>query len=75
MNLEAQIQLITVPQEFTRLCNAVLEAEHGDDFLLIDDDQADRGNDGYLKSKKRLIAMHCFKRVQNQALEAEIERR
>jgi len=75
MNLEAQIQLITVPQEFTRLCNAVLEAEHGDDFLVIDDDQADRGNDGYLKSKKSLIAMHCFKRVQNQALETEIRKK
>lgn len=75
MNLEAQIQLITVPQEFTRLCNAVLEAEYGDDFLVIDDDQGDRGNDGYLKSKKSLIAMHCFKRIQNQALESEIRKK
>lgn len=75
MNLEAQIQLATVPQEFTRLCNAILEAEHGDDFLVIDDDQADRGNDGYLKSTKTLFAMHCFKRIQNQSLEAEIRRK
>lgn len=75
MTLEAQIQLVTVPQEFTRLCNAILEAMHGDDFLAIDDDQADRGNDGYLKSSKTLFAMHCFKRVQNQSLDAEISRK
>ncbi|HEX5928383.1 MAG TPA: hypothetical protein VFY48_03230 [Solirubrobacterales bacterium] len=75
MTLEAQIQLITVPQEFTRLCNAILEAKHGDDFLVIDDDQADRGNDGYLKSSKTLFAMHCFKRVQNQSLDSEIRRK
>ncbi|HEU4392107.1 MAG TPA: hypothetical protein VFR04_00570 [Solirubrobacterales bacterium] len=72
MTLEAQIQLITVPQEFARLCSAVLEAEHGNGFLVIDDDQADRGNDGYLKSEKTLFAMHCFKRVQNQSLETAI---
>ena len=72
MNLEAQISLITVPQEFMRLCNAVLAAQHGDDFLPIDDDTADRGNDGYLKSERRLFAAHCFKRVQNQSIEKDI---
>jgi hypothetical protein len=69
MSLRAQIELMTVPQEFTRLCNAVLIAEHGDDFLPIDDDRADRGNDGYLKSEQRMFAGHCFKRVQNQAID------
>jgi hypothetical protein len=48
MNLQAQIELITVPQDFSRLCNAVLRAEYGDNFLSIDDDRPDRGNDGYL---------------------------
>lgn len=72
MSLESQIQLITVPQEFSRLCNAVLDAECGSDFLPIDDDQGDRGNDGYLKSEKRMFAAHCFKRVQNQSIEAAI---
>src|ERR1700735_2277680 len=72
MNLPAQIGLITVPQEFTRLCNAILVAEHGDDYLPIDDDRSDRGNDGYLKSQKRLFAAHCFKRVQNQSIDADI---
>jgi hypothetical protein len=72
VNLQAQIELMTVPLDFTRLCNAVLQAEHGPDFLPIDDDRADRGNDGYLKSEKRMFAAHCFKRIQNQAIEKEI---
>jgi hypothetical protein len=75
MNLEAQIELITVPQEFTRLCNAVLAAEHGDDFLPIDDDRADYGNDGFVKSAKRVFAVHCFKRVQNQGIDTLIRRK
>ncbi|MFG2144326.1 hypothetical protein ACGFRG_09020 [Streptomyces sp. NPDC048696] len=72
MNPQAHIELITVPQDFTRLCNAVLQAEHGADFLPIDDDRADRGNDGYLKSEKRMFAAHCFKRIQNQRVDQEI---
>jgi hypothetical protein len=72
VDLEAQISLITNPQEFTRLCNAALSAEHGDDFLPIDDDRPDRGNDGFLKSEKRMYAAHCFKRVQNQSLDQAI---
>jgi hypothetical protein len=72
VNLHAQIGLITVPQEFTRLCNAILTAEYGDDYLPIDDDRADRGNDGYLKSEKRLFAAHCFKRIQNQGIDSAI---
>lgn len=75
MSLEAQISLMTVPQEFCRLCNAILRAEHGDDFLPIDDDQADAGNDGYLKSERRMFAMHCFKRPQNQGVEQAIRRK
>ncbi len=72
MILSAQVGLITVPQEFTRLCNALLAAEHADDYLPIDDDRSDRGNDGYLKSEKRLFAAHCFKRVQNQSIDGAI---
>lgn len=72
MNLQAQIELITVPQDFMRLCNAVLIAANKEDFLPIDDDRGDRGNDGYLKSEKRMFAAHCFKRIQNQKLDQEI---
>lgn len=75
MSLESQISLITVPQEFSRLCNAILRADHGDDFLPIDDDQPDAGNDGYLKSERRMYAMHCFKRAQNQGIEQLIRRK
>lgn len=75
MSLETQISLMTMPQEFARLCNAVLRAEHGDDFLPIDDDQADAGNDGFLKSQRRMFAMHCFKRAQNQSIEQLIRRK
>jgi hypothetical protein len=39
-----------------------MTVEYGDDFLPIDDDRADRGNDGYLKSEKRLFAAHCLQR-------------
>jgi len=72
MNLQQQIELINNPQDFTRLYNSVLTAEYGDDYLAISDDRADRGNDGYLKSEKRLFAGHCFKRVQNQGIEKDI---
>jgi hypothetical protein len=75
INLKAQIDLINVPQDFMRLCNAVLQADHGDDFLPIDDDRADRGNDGYLKSERRLFAAHCFKRIQNQSIDDAIKRK
>ena len=75
MSLEAQIQMVTVPQEFARLCNTALAAEYGDDFLPIDDDRPDRGNDGYLKSAKRIFAAHCFKRVQNQSIDQAIRRK
>lgn len=73
MSLQNQIGLINNPQEFTRLCNAVLEAEYGDDFLSIDDDRADGGNDGYIKSKHLVVAMHCFKRLQNKSIDASIK--
>src|ERR1700761_5333355 len=75
MNLEGQIELISIPQEFTRLCNAVLTAEFGEDFLPIDDDRADNGNDGYRTSTKQLFAAHCFKRLQKQSVTRDIRRK
>lgn len=75
MNLEGQIELISVPQEFTRLCNAVLAAEFGEDFLAIDDDRADNGNDGFRKSTKQIFAVHCFKRLPKQNFTQEIRRK
>jgi hypothetical protein len=59
VNLEDQIAQIINPQEFTRLCNAILTAEYGADFQVIDGTRSDEGNDGYLISEKRIIAMYC----------------
>jgi len=70
--LEKQIELIANPQEFTRLYNTVLSLKYGEDFLSIDDDQRDSGNDGYVISEKRMIAGHCFKRIQKQKINEEI---
>ena len=75
MSLQSQIEQINVPQEFTSLCNAVRTAKHGDDFLPIDDDRPDCGNDGYLRSQRKIFAGHCFKRVQNRSLDEEIHRK
>jgi len=72
MQLQNQIESINNPQEFTRLYNFLLDMEYGLDYVPIDDDQADRGNDGYLKPEKRIFAGHCFKRIQKQKINEEI---
>lgn len=59
MTLDEQIAQITDPQEFTRLCNAVLTERYGRDFQVIDGTRADGGNDGYIISEKRITAMYC----------------
>jgi hypothetical protein len=59
MNLENQISQITNPQEFTRLCNAIFTALHGNEYQVIDGTRADEGNDGYVRSEERIIAIHC----------------
>lgn len=59
MHLEDKIAQITNPQEFTRLCNTVLTAHYDQDFQVIDGTRNDEGNDGYVVSEKRIIAMHC----------------
>ena len=59
MNLEDQISQLTNPQEFTRLCNAIFTALHGNDYQVIDGTRADEGNDGYVRSEERIIAIHC----------------
>ena len=50
---------MTNPQEFTRLCNTVLTGRYGKDYQVIDGSRADGGNDGYIITEKRIIAMHC----------------
>jgi len=59
MSLDSLIRQMDNPQEFTRLCNAVLCASHPRDFQVIDGTRADQGNDGYLASEKRMFAFFC----------------
>ena len=59
MTLEEQIAQSTDPQEFTRLCNTILTEKYGSDYQVIDGTRSDDGNDGYVISEKRILAMYC----------------
>lgn len=52
------------PQLFRRIVNRLMAHQYGADYVSPDDDQADNGNDGYITSKKRQHAVHCFKKAQ-----------
>jgi hypothetical protein len=59
MTLDELIAQSTNPQEFTRLCNSVFTDIYGDSFQVIDGTRGDNGNDGYVASERRLLAMYC----------------
>ncbi len=59
MSLEDQIAQIVNPQEFTGLCNAIFTVLYREDYQVIDGTRADEGNDGYVRSEERIIAIHC----------------
>lgn len=59
MNIEEQIQQLSNPQEFTKLCNAVFTAKHGTDYQAVDGTRADGGNDGYIIPERTLLAFYC----------------
>jgi hypothetical protein len=59
MTLDEQIAQMTNPQEFARLCNAVFTDIYGDAFQVIDGTRGDGGNDGYVTTERRMLAMHC----------------
>lgn len=59
MSLDEQIAQITNPQEFTRLCNAVFADIYGHNFQVIDGTRGDNGNDGYVASENRMLAINC----------------
>lgn len=59
MYLEDQIIGITNPQEFTRLCNTIFTSIFGENFQIIDGTRGDEGNDGYVRSDKRVFAIYC----------------
>ena len=55
------INLITSPDEFSKLCKHLLAAEFSD-FQTIDDSGGDGGNDGYSESEKILFQLYCPKK-------------
>ena len=59
MTLDELIAQMTNPMEFTRLCNAVFTDIYGHDFQVVDGSRGDNGNDGYVSSERRMLAMHC----------------
>jgi hypothetical protein len=59
MTLDELIAQMTNPQESTRLCNSVFTDIYGDAFQVIDGTRGDNGNDGYVASERRMLAMHC----------------
>lgn len=59
MTLDELIAQMTNPQEFTRLCNSVFTDIYGDAFQVIDGTRGDNGNDGYVATERRMLAMHC----------------
>lgn len=54
-----KIKDIDNPELFQRLVHAILQAEYGNDFQVVDDSGGDLGNDGYLRSQKALYAIYC----------------
>jgi hypothetical protein len=59
MGLDELIAQMTNPQEFTRLCNSVFTDIYGDAFQVIDGTRGDNGNDGYVASERRILAIYC----------------
>jgi len=59
MTLDELIAQMTDPWEFTRLCNAIFTDMYAHDFQVIDGTRGDNGNDGYVASERRMLAIHC----------------
>lgn len=59
MNTEERIAQANNPQEFVRLCNTVLSVEYGQHYQVVDGTRGDDGNDGYIASEERLLAIYC----------------
>lgn len=59
MILEDQIAQIVNHLDFTRLVNAIFTCTYGEDFQPIDGTRGDQGNDGYIMSEKRILAIYC----------------
>lgn len=59
MSLENQVSQMVDPHEFARLVNAVHTDMYPRDFQVIDGSRGDNGNDGYVASQRRMLAIYC----------------
>jgi hypothetical protein len=59
MTLDELVAQIVDPHEFVRLVNAVHIDMYPGDFQVIDGTRGDNGNDGYVASERRMIAIYC----------------
>jgi hypothetical protein len=59
MSLEEQIAQTVDPVQFTRLCNSLFAAAYGHDYQPIDGTRGDEGNDGWLNSERKILAIYC----------------
>jgi len=74
MNLEAQITKINNPQTFTNVCNTVFASKYGQNYQIVEGARSDGGNDGYIRSEKAMLAMHCPVKPQNKTDKAFIRK-
>ena len=59
MALDETVAQMVDPHEFVRLVNAVHIDMYPQDFQVIDGTRGDNGNDGYVASERRVIAIYC----------------
>ena len=59
MTLDELVAQMTDQQEFVRLVNAVHVDKYPADFQVIDGTRGDNGNDGYIASERRMLAIFC----------------
>ncbi len=65
MDLGELIRLINNQQQFVKIVNTVFIAKYGDNFQLIDGTRSDEGNDGYVRSEKKILAIYCPAKPEN----------
>lgn len=59
MAIDELVAQMTDPIEFVRLVNAVHVDIYPRDFQVIDGSRGDNGNDGYVASQGRMLAIYC----------------
>ena len=59
MALDEVVAQMVDPHEFVRLVNAVHVDMYPQDFQVIDGTRGDNGNDGYVASERRMLAIYC----------------